>query len=726
MAALDEVPSAETRSKTQREDDNGLSLLRGLEMIDWERAEMHSNGQLAVMEKAREFFQICDRAEKGFINRADMQHLQTELPLSSGELQDVFDSLDTDGNGSLTLEEFTTGFSQFLFGEKITADKINKGQDQRGSLCRNRYAQQLATAADDVEHHFHTLMDRLGARNLFKDQREIQNLWTQLRKDESYLLTHFEEFLAKVSIQIQESNGEREMMECALKRKAAEHGEEIKHLSNEMEQQMKSEKDRMFNQNSESKSRCQELEYLLGIKEQEQEQLIQKQNRLERRCVELQSEKQESKLENRRLKQINEELEKDLQKANDDLLCAQRQVQVLQEETYQQHEEREMELYRVTEGLEREKLSLCKQLDLLREMNKHLRAERDFSLAGFQKPSIPGSSNLRNHKAATVTDQCAGTGVLSNRKGNACEELSNPEPFSNNLEHAIGHSQIWKETDKESVANARQRLHLQRIISIEEDPLPQFLELQSTPHLKNWMEVEEEVEEEEELVREKRSLETETVPSPPGGQPAGKGALTEDRESCVSPDRLFKIIFVGNSSVGKSSVLRRFCGDSFRPGMCATVGIDYHVKTVNVDNCLLALQLWDTAGQERFRSVTKQFFRKADGVVLMYDITAAITFSAVRQWLESVQEGAGPEVLILLLANKTDLESERQVTSEEGRRLAKECNLIFYECSAFSGVNITKSMLHLARLLKELEDKVKEKIVELREEPPQQKTCCAK
>ncbi|GCB80547.1 hypothetical protein scyTo_0017219, partial [Scyliorhinus torazame] len=154
--------------------------------------------------------------------------------------------------------------------------------------------------------------------------------------------------------------------------------------------------------------------------------------------------------------------------------------------------------------------------------------------------------------------------------------------------------------------------------------------------------------------------------------------------------------------------------------------IDYQVKTVNVGDCLLALQLWDTAGQERFRSVTKQFFRKADGVVLIYDITTAISFHAVRQWLQSVQEGAGPGVLILLLANKTDLEDERQVASDEGRRLAKGCNLLFYECSAFSGINITESMMHLARLLMELEDKEKEKTVELREDPPQQKTCCAK
>ncbi|NWI54979.1 RAB44 protein, partial [Calyptomena viridis] len=98
------------------------------------------------------------------------------------------------------------------------------------------------------------------------------------------------------------------------------------------------------------------------------------------------------------------------------------------------------------------------------------------------------------------------------------------------------------------------------------------------------------------------------------------------------PEHLFKIIFVGNSSVGKTSFLRRFCEDRFFPGTAATVP-----KTVTVDNTKIALQLWDTAGQERYRSITKQFFRKADGVIVMYDITTKDTFTAVKQWLISIE-----------------------------------------------------------------------------------------
>ncbi|NXO92610.1 RAB44 protein, partial [Certhia brachydactyla] len=163
------------------------------------------------------------------------------------------------------------------------------------------------------------------------------------------------------------------------------------------------------------------------------------------------------------------------------------------------------------------------------------------------------------------------------------------------------------------------------------------------------------------------------------------------------PERLFKIIFVGNSSVGKTSFLRRFCEDRFLPSTAATVGVDYNVRTVTVDHTQVALQLWDTAGQERYRSITKQFFRKADGVIVMYDITAKDTFTAVKQWLTSIEEATGENVPVLLLGNKTDNEKEREVPMGMGDHLAKDYDLIFYECSAYSGYNVEKSVLHLAR-----------------------------
>ncbi|KAJ7332932.1 hypothetical protein JRQ81_015112 [Phrynocephalus forsythii] len=162
------------------------------------------------------------------------------------------------------------------------------------------------------------------------------------------------------------------------------------------------------------------------------------------------------------------------------------------------------------------------------------------------------------------------------------------------------------------------------------------------------------------------------------------------------PDHLYNVLFVGDTNVGKTSFLCRLQDDSFGTHVTTTVGIDYRIKTLYVDDKWFALQLWDTAGQERYHSLTKQFFRKADGIVLMYDIASEHSFADVKYWLNCIQEGAGNGVVVLLLGNKTDCTAERRISINDGESLAKEYGLSFCECSAASGHNVTESMVKLA------------------------------
>ncbi|XP_074911427.1 ras-related protein Rab-44 [Buteo buteo] len=205
-----------------------------------------------------------------------------------------------------------------------------------------------------------------------------------------------------------------------------------------------------------------------------------------------------------------------------------------------------------------------------------------------------------------------------------------------------------------------------------------------------------------------------------GGGPAPRGSP----EASLEPDHLYNVLFIGDSHVGKTSFLYRLHADTFNPHLTATVGLDYQVKNLIVDNKRFALRLWDSAGQERYHSMTKQFFRKADGVVLMYDITSEYSFSDVRYWLSCIQEGAEDGVAILLLGNKTDCTEDRKVPTEEGERLAKEHQLTFYECSAASGHNVLESMVSLIRLLKVREDESKNKAAEVPKPPQKKKGCC--
>ncbi|XP_054424699.1 ras-related protein Rab-44 [Pteronotus mesoamericanus] len=199
-----------------------------------------------------------------------------------------------------------------------------------------------------------------------------------------------------------------------------------------------------------------------------------------------------------------------------------------------------------------------------------------------------------------------------------------------------------------------------------------------------------------------------------------------DSEPPADPDYLFHVIFLGDSNVGKTSFLHLLHQNTFTTGLTATVGVDYRVKKLLVDNKCYALQLWDTAGQERYHSITRQLLRKADGVVLMYDVTSQESFAHVRYWVDCLQDSASDGVVILLLGNKMDCDKERQVSTEAGQQLAEELGISFGECSAFLGHNILEPMVNLARSLKKQEDRLKGSLVEVvPEKPPKKAGCCS-
>ncbi|NXN51173.1 EFC4B protein, partial [Rynchops niger] len=304
---------------------------------------------LTVLGKAHEFFQICDVEGKGFITRQDMQRLHPELPLSLEELEKVFVTLDADGNGSLTPKEFTTGFSefgkhvscQFLLGQIALNNEVM--QQSEGETACPLKCKETVSDDEDEEFQFSNLMDRLGAKKVLDDDSDVKQLWLQLRKDEPHLLSSFEEFLVRIFSQLQEADNEKNELECALKKKISAYDEEIQHLYEEMEQQIKKEKEQFLLKDTERfQSYSQDLKCKLLSKEQELEQLVQQQKRLEQQCTELLSGKEETKVENTRLKVTNQELLRHLEKTSHELSLAQQQLQVLQEEASKLHEEKEM------------------------------------------------------------------------------------------------------------------------------------------------------------------------------------------------------------------------------------------------------------------------------------------------------------------------------------------------------------------------------------------------
>jgi small GTP-binding protein len=159
---------------------------------------------------------------------------------------------------------------------------------------------------------------------------------------------------------------------------------------------------------------------------------------------------------------------------------------------------------------------------------------------------------------------------------------------------------------------------------------------------------------------------------------------------------LIKIVVVGASSVGKSSIVQRLVHDRFLESGTTTCGADFYTYQCPVDNQMVRLQIWDTAGQERFRSISRSYFRNAAGAVLVYDITSLSSFDELADWLNDIQKLCLPNAYVLLVANKIDREEERQVSQQQVDDFCKEHKIAVVETSARNGKGVKEAFHRLA------------------------------
>ena len=171
----------------------------------------------------------------------------------------------------------------------------------------------------------------------------------------------------------------------------------------------------------------------------------------------------------------------------------------------------------------------------------------------------------------------------------------------------------------------------------------------------------------------------------------------------------YKILILGDSKVGKSCFLTRYADKTYQEDYLSTIGMDYKIKNYELENgAIIKLYIWDTAGQDRFRSITSNYYKGADGIILIYDITKQETFNNVRNWITSIKEEAPAKVVLILVGNKVDDEKNRAVPQSEGEKIADEYNLPFLECSAKSDINVTETFDVLIKKIVEINPKNKQ------------------
>lgn len=316
---------------------------------------------------AKELFVLCDKEGKGFITKRDMQRLQGELPLSPEQLETVFESLDRQSNGFLTPAEFNKGLGDLVGLE----DTTEMGEDESEE-------DEVDSSQDPAAVRFVNILMELGADKLFNDQQMFCSLWCELQRERPELLSILEGVLIHAVSHLQDSIRERDSLEQALRRRESEHDQVVRSIYEEMEGQIREEREKHLAQDSiRQKQRGQRLEEQLKMREQELDNTLAKQKELETRIRQLSCEQANIKQQNQKLRSLNIQLQEQVESSREQLQAALGQLSLLQISAAQEQVARQTNVMKVSRNMQKEKDSLLRQLELLRDMNKRLRDEKD-------------------------------------------------------------------------------------------------------------------------------------------------------------------------------------------------------------------------------------------------------------------------------------------------------------------------------------------------------------
>uniref|UniRef100_A0A0V0J9M3 Ras and EF-hand domain-containing protein homolog n=1 Tax=Schistocephalus solidus TaxID=70667 RepID=A0A0V0J9M3_SCHSO len=392
-------------------------------------------------------------------------------------------------------------------------------------------------------------------------------------------------------------------------------------------------------------------------------------------------------------------LERRLEETELNLKDCQEYIEVLSKKARDERRSRARAAMELSEGIALERETLVRQLNELRETNRRLRDERDEGLlrrSSFNQRSNSTGESL--YAAMQLVSQGQTTVDGYGRMTAVCPNLvDRPDRFAANVHH--GRRGSTMDTYFSQIPTGALCSTGEGSIIEEEEAGDEFTDDVSDSVFSSRRK-------RSHLGNSARNL-TDRSPRPSPDGAIDQATIMEDAFSGSGPERVFKVISIGNSGVGKTSILQMFVTGTFSQS-ATTIGVDVQVKPMKVDGTSVVLQLWDTAGQERYRSITTQYFRKADGVVLVYDLTSEMSFLQLRGWMQNVADGVDPGTPVMLLANKADLLNENvpaNVTFQAGERFAKEYEALYFQVSAKTGENIDRAFEALVRCLKQQEDK---------------------
>ncbi|XP_071339223.1 ras and EF-hand domain-containing protein homolog [Trachinotus anak] len=674
-------------------------------------------------DRLRTLFKAYDVDNSGRIERNEFLTICAELQVPAAEADRIFDRLDVDKDGTVTLLEFISGF-------------------------HDRYGEDMELEGGDVSAAWEGFEGRMGEQAKFIPRHEqAATLYQNISLTEPRLIPQFEKVIMNFTKEIKQQNSEMENLALAIKRAQDQASMQLSEMEEEMDQRIHAaERKTREQEKKRTEAALSELRRSYEMEVCELQCKIQRMQMIEEKYKTF-TVKDESPALKKKINELtleNQRLKQELLRSQTKVACLHSEMDSLKTELTDQsiNSERDEELVK---HFSDERDILESQIEILQTANRKLHDTNDGLRAALEKITRSGNG--------------ASPGDIKNR--GRSKSICHTSPYSlmdRFCQRMDDYPLYSKRPSCDTLALAMCDPGLRRRLSseYEEDSLPETYMDSGLSTLRGshgGYDSEQEVkgQEEEEEEREEKKVEDDNNDSMMGENSDTEPAETQDGESAFGSDsssvlewkpsesisvttepaptkrkplsainikqedkesvdlgymtseKAFRIVLAGDAAVGKSSFLLRFCKNEFKLNSSATLGVDFQMKTVIVDGEPVLLQLWDTAGQERFRSIAKSYFRRADGVLLLYDVTCEKSFLNVREWMDMIEDVSHEDIPIMLVGNKCDLRQDgvNCVPTSYGEKLAMTYNTLFCETSAKDGGNILEAVLHLARQVRE-------------------------
>ncbi|XP_054666549.1 ras and EF-hand domain-containing protein isoform X2 [Grus americana] len=679
------------------------------------------------LSRLRALFLACDASGSGRIEREDFGALCAELRVQPAEAEAIFQRLDSDRDGAITFPEFARGF---------------RGATRRRSGGGEREGEEEAAvwAGAGLEQTWRDFEVRLGdeARYIPR-QEQVSVLYQNIHIVEPRLIQPYEHVIKNFIQEIKLQSTEMETLAIAVKRAQDKAAVQLSELEEEMEQRIQAAEHKVKKEEKrKAEEALNELKRQYDTEVGDLQVTIKKLKKLEEQSknvnhredvVELKKRMHDMLLENQKLK-------KDLLEAQTNIAFLQSELDSLKSEYADQTLNTERDLEMIREYTE-DRDNLERQIEILQSANRKLHDSND----GLRS-ALENSFSKYNRSLRLANTSPGSTISRSSPKFNGGQSPLNPR-----YDRSSHSSYVDEDYDSLALCDPMQR------INCEVDSLPESCFDSGLSTLRDSNDYDSEVEyrhqrifqrsqcmresfggdasdtdvpeirDEEAYSPDNSSTVLDWKPSRPVSRSSSivstrkyisaltpQSDATESTPKYPSSEKAYKIVLAGDAAVGKSSFLMRLCKNEFRGNTSATLGVDFQMKRLIVDGEPTVLQLWDTAGQERFRSIAKSYFRRADGVLLLYDVTCEKSFLNVREWVDMIADATHENIPIMMVGNKADL---RQAVTEQGQKcvpinygekLAMTYNALFCETSAKDGSNIVEAVLHLAREVRKRSD----------------------